>query len=267
MSEEAYLVEFKKLFIDFFKHMYASKEVHAAKTAIPSYSISLYSMLKDADDDSWFLSIDPAWIVPIKEDDYFGNGAYLIIGGEIQVDEREFKKYNFYFSIVRSSHSSEESKNRYLSCCEKRTCIKKKGRIVRRFHFDTGKGIPETLEARSHLQFGGICHEEQAIREYEGVDVHYCLDNKIRIPRFPYPPIDIVVLLDILLRQFETSIDRSFLEKAEWVKLVRRSEDLRLQRYYSRINEYYRRKKTEEGRKRVKLKTLFETLCENECIF
>jgi len=268
MSEQKYLAEFRKLFIDFLKHMHTSKEVYTANKAIPNYAISLYSTLKGADDDSWYLRIDPPWIVPITEDDYFERyGSYLVIGGEIQVEERKLRKYNFYVSMVRNSNSSEESKHGYLSCCEKDARTRAKSRIVRRFHFDTGKGIPEILEPRSHIQFGGICHEEQAIREYEGVDLHYCLDNKIRIPRFPYPPIDIVILLDILLRQFKTSIDRSFLEKPEWLKLVRRSEDLRLQRYYSRINEYYQGKKTNEGKKRVKLKTLFETLCENECIF
>lgn len=228
MSERAFLAEFKKLLIDFFKHIYSSKEFWAENRAMYDSSISLYSKLKGADDDSWSVNIDPPWIVNIVDDDYFEKyDAYLVIGGEIEAGNGKFQKYNFFFSIVRNSHSSEESKNRFLSCCEKNPDTKNKSRIVRRFHFDTGKGKPGILEANSHMQFGGICHEGQAVRKFEGADLHYCLDNKIEIPRFPYPPIDIIVLLDILLRQFRTSIDRSFLEKKNglnWLEEVKISD-------------------------------------------
>lgn len=265
MNGQMNSTEFKKLLIDFLKLIRTSKEIWSGNSAIADSSTSLYSILKAADDDSWSLYFDPPWIVPITKDDYFeDNSAYLVIGGEIKVDHGDVKKFNFYFSIIRSSHSSMEFKKKILclSCCERD--FKDKSRIVRRFHFDTGEGIPEILKAKSHLQFGGICHEHQAIKEFEGVDLHYCLDNKMKIPRFPFPPIDIIILLDILLRQFETSIDRSFVEKSEWRRLVRKSEDFRLCRYYFRIHDYFLQKRTRDRRS---LKTLLEYLCDKDCVY
>lgn len=263
VNSNTYITEFKKLLLDFFSHIYSSREFWAENKTIYDSAMSLYSKLKSAEDTSWYLSIDPPWIVSLVNDDYFGKyEGYLVIGGEIEVGDEEFKKYNFYFSVVRNSRSPKNSKDRFLSCCEKNPDARNKSRIVRRFHFDAGEGKPEILEAKSHMQFGGICHEEQTIGNFEGADLHYCLDNKIKIPRFPYPPVDIILLLDILLRQFGTSIDRSFVEKKEWLKLVSRSEDCRLDRYYSEINKYFAEKKG-----KAKIQTLFEFLCEKECIF
>lgn len=266
MSEDKYFEEYKGLLIRFLNYLFNSEEI----LNIPEHGIKIYESvrsllleLKGTNSDFWSLNINPPWSIPIIDDDYFENySAYLVLGGEIQVERNNFKSYNFFCSIIRGAYSSPEAKKKYNSCCENgdfRECC----RIVRRFHFDTSDGIPEKLEAKSHLQFGGICLEEEAIKEYEKVDLHYCLDNKIEIPRLPYPPLGIIELLDILLRQFNTPIDRKFIEDSEWIYLVKQSEDFRLFRYYSIINNYYIRKNKGVG----KPKTLFETLCEKDCIF
>lgn len=263
ISSKSNFSEYKKLLVKFFQHLRNSKEIWSAGTNIYDSASSLHSILKDADENSLWISIDPPWVIPIINDPYFEQyDAYLVLGGEIKVSEKKFEKYNFYCSIVRRATASNESKKKYNSSCElgdfKNYC-----RIVRRFHFDTGEGIPENLETKSHLQFRGICQEKLAITNYEKVDLHYCLDNKIRVPRFPYPPISIIELLDILLRQFRTSVEETFIKKKEWAKLVIRSEDFRLEKYYSQISDYYKRKNIKD----IKPKTLFETLCEEDCIF
>ena len=114
------------------------------------------------------------------------------------------------------------------------------------------------------MQFGGSCNrDEEAVRLKEDAELHYCLDNLIEIPRFPYPPIDIILLLDILLRQFDTKVDRGFVEDPSWLRLVLRSEDFRIKAYYKKINDYFRHK----GNIQPPIKTLFESLCEKDCGF
>lgn len=160
------------------------------------------------------------------------NAAIIVIGREIEVGNNEFKKFNFYVSIIRNCFSSNKSKSKYISCCE--GFCKNDSSVVRRFHFDISIRIPEIFETKSHLQFGGICHEQSAFFEYYGSNLHYCLDNRIDIPRLPYPPLDIITLLDIFLRQFNTSIDYTFEKKKEWIDLVRKSEDFQLKNITSK---------------------------------
>jgi len=264
--QKKYFKELKALFLDFFKYLYTSREIYTANQQLWASSSSLHSQLKAASDGSWGLRIDPPWAIDIVEDNYFceTRAAYLLVGGAIEVDDFCFRRYNFSVSIVRNSQSSVKSKRLFLSCCEKR--YNKESRIVRRFHFDTGEGTPENYENSSHMQFGGLCDRDKiAVMEKENASLHYCLDNLIDIPRFPYPPIDIIVLLDILLRQFKTSIDRSFVETRSWLELVNRSEDFRLKAYYTKINEYFNKKGIEV--RGTTVKTLFESLCEKDCGF
>ncbi len=264
MSENNFFIEYKKLLSHFFFHMHTSREINASNTNLSDLSIKLYSGLKKTDE-NWSCTLNPSWIIPITKNKYFieNYAAYLVIGGEIEVDNNNFKKFNFYISIIRRSKSSDPNNSKYLSCCERDHY--NEPRVVRRFHFDTGAGIPELLETKSHLQFGGICHEKLAVYEYERKDIHYCLDNKLYIPRLPYPPLDIITLLDIILRQFNTSIDHAFERKKEWIKLVSRSEDFRLKKYYNQINNYFKQK--EVGTRKVNPKTLFQNLCEEDCVF
>jgi hypothetical protein len=221
-----------------------------------------YGKLKACTDDTWSFRIDPPWIIPIRgKKGYFENEkAALVVGGEITATNSVFSKYNFFMSIIRSHNNSDD--RMYDSCCEEQ----KKGdnRIVRRFHIDTGEGKELTLEPKSHVQFGGLCHEKQAIENYYGKPLHYCLDNKLDIPRMPYPPFDIILLLDLVLRQFETAIEKGFVEKAEWRKFVKGSEDFRLREYYYQIKSYYENK---EANRAANEKTLFETLCDTHFHF
>jgi len=263
-GQRVYFQSFKNLFLDFLKYLFNSKEINTVNKSISDFSLSWYSHLKEANADHWRLSIDPPWALEIVEDKYLGkNTAYLLIGGEIEIHNFSFKSYNFYATIVKKAQHASHDTHTYLSCCEKE--YGNTSRVVRRFHFDTGNENPETYESSSHMQFGGIYDREiSAVKEREDVILHCCLDNKITLPRFPYPPIDIIVLLDMLLRQFNTFVERSFLETKTWLDLVRRSEDFRMKSYYCKINQYFNQKNPVVP---AQNRTLFEFFCGKDCVF
>jgi hypothetical protein len=261
-----YFQKLKALFLDFFKYLYTSREIFTVSHELYEISLRLYSQLSAASDGSWGLSFDPPWAFDIIEDKYFNEtrAAYLLVGGALEVENFSFKRYDFSVSIIRNSQSSMKTKRMLVSCCEKQH--KRESRIVRRFHFDTGKGKLENYESSSHMQFGGLSDQDKiAVKEKENASLHYCLDNLIDIPRFPYPPIDIIVLLDILLRQFKTLIDRSFYETRTWLDLVSRSENFRLWSYYEQIHEYFEQKG--KNRENTQNRTLLEFLCGEDCTF
>jgi hypothetical protein len=260
---EELLSDYKKHLSVAFHYISQDPMIKHVRPEISDSSEKIFSKLKSCNSSStWAFTIDPPWIVQIRKDRYFGDcDASLAIGGEMRVVNSAFDRYNFYVSIIRN-YWGPKNLTVYDSCCEAN--CRGINRIVRRFHFDTDGGIKDTLETKSHVQFGGICHEETAIREQIGKSVHYCLDNKLDIPRLPYPPIDIILLFDILIRQFETEINKDFVGKSEWIHIVRTTEDFRLKNYYREISNYYQKKETGRADSR---KTLFETMCDEDFCF
>jgi len=254
--------DYKKHLMDAF--FYIARDPTINKCAgIAGSSFQVYGKLKSCPNNSWTFQIIPPWIIPIMgKKGYFENDqATLVIGGEISVTDCIFSKYNFFVSIVRN-HNNSENDRTYDSCCEEqKKCV---NRIVRRFHFDTGAGKEFTLETNSHIQFGGLCHEKGAVEKYYGKPLHYCLDNKLDTPRIPHPPLDIILIFDLIIRQFETAVEREFVEKSEWINLVRGSEDFRLRKYYDQIEKYYKNKTAKHSKYR---KTLFETMCDKDFEF
>jgi hypothetical protein len=262
LSDEKYYSSYRDYLLKAFLYISRDPIISRGCKEIAESSIRIYSRLDSSrPSSSWGFEINPPWIIHVKEDDYFDKfGASLVIGGRIVVRNSSFDEYNSYASIIRNYWSTGTSGTAYSSCCEANS--KDSSRMVRRFHFDTGVGKQSILETKSHMQFGGICDEEEAIAKHDGKKLHYCLDHKLKIPRLPYPPIDIVILFDLLIRQFNTVIDKEFAEKKEWIELVRTSEDFRLRKYYDKIGSYYEGKRTKQ-----RIRTLFEAMCEEDFCF
>ena len=105
-----------------------------------------------------------------------------------------------------------------------------KDRLIRRFHFDLATGTSEDNKPVSHFQFGGNEYTNQYL---------YSLNPRIGIPRIPYPPIDFIILFDMMLRQFKTKIHSNFYDSGDWVSCVKISEKYRLKAYYEAVQKYF----------------------------
>ena len=65
----------------------------------------------------------------------------------------------------------------------------------------------------SHFQFGGKEPNKQYV---------HSLNPRIGIPRIPYPPIDFIILFNMMLRQFKTKITSRFYDNREWIYCVKK---------------------------------------------
>lgn len=210
-----------------FQYISNNPDICANCFHLSGHARSVYSKLRGfAGAANWSFSIDPPWMIPLKQDaDFRHHEAYLLVSGLTEVEDSNFSRYSFAVSIVTDD------------------------RIARRFHFDVATEIGRLPKPISHMQYGGDSHEA---RSYTYLS--YPLDPSIKKPRFPFPPIDFVLLFDLLLRQYNTSIGRKYVEEPQWRKFVKNSERFRLERYYRQIHRYIvnlNREKT----------TLFEKLC------
>jgi hypothetical protein len=100
------------------------------------------------------------------------------------------------------------------------------------------------------MQYGGKATHELNSNS----DLNYSLDDWMEKPRFIFPPLDIVLLLDSTLAQISTTLGQKFTQEPNWKSLVKESEKLRLRTYYIRIQQYMSNINNNKH-------TLFEELC------
>ena len=109
-----------------------------------------------------------------------------------------------------SGHTHED-----LGCCFENEADDRRRIAVRRFHFDVAPASER--DPVSHLQYGGTLAT--------AVQAHYCLLPHLECPRLPIAPMDLLLVLDLVLRQFETAIDH-LPDEMEWRSVVVESESL-----------------------------------------
>ncbi len=96
-------------------------------------------------------------------------------------------------------------------------------RVILRFHFDLREPKVKQPEPLYHLQVGGINPMG---------DENCWLPEQIEIPRFPYPPMDIILLCEFVLMNFFPEDYEKLREKPEWRSLVRKSQVLFQKHYF-----------------------------------
>jgi len=172
--------------------------------------------------------------IPILDEELLEHDPEIIIGGIIEARDYEVIYSTFSASIIFTTEAPEPSSyTRILnapSCCLKDHANKR--RIIRHFHFDFQP--KSKIKPTSHFQYGGSFPEEE---DYG--DCHYCLDHKLKIPRIFFPPMDIVLILDLIIREFNTPL-RNLTEEGEWTNLVFESQKLWWKNYWDNSIIYLR---------------------------
>ncbi len=96
-------------------------------------------------------------------------------------------------------------------------------RVILRFHFDM-KDLSAKSEPLFHLHVGGNPFEDE-----------YCwLQKQIKVPRFPFPPMDIILLSEFILVNFFKEQSEQLRMKPEWENLIRKSQDFFQKDYYEK---------------------------------
>jgi len=221
---------------------------------IPRVSNYMYDCLKSqfsdfkkqSDENNWVLDISPQWEIPIldnrsgfSKNEHGQPNAHALIGGIVRVVDGCLSEYSFTLCLVLEDNlrgGVTASRHCNIPSC----CLGGRGdmrRIVRKFHFDINTG-DQCDRPTFHFQYGGEFKEKTF---YELL--HYCLDHGIEKPRLPYPPFDFVLILDLLIEQFD---NLKSLDGTDWRSLVKDSQEILLRGYYTGAYNYFScdRKKT-----------------------
>lgn len=194
-------------------------------------SLPLEKLKSDYPD--WYIKISHLEI-PILNEDFSEHDPKILIGGIIQAKRDKIIYSTFSVTIIFTTEEPElpssTSTLNVPSCCLKDHSNKR--RIVRHFHFDFQ---PESdIEPVSHFQYGGSFPEDGPYG-----DCHYCLEHKLKIPRVFFPPMDMVLVIDLIIREFDTPL-KGFTEDQEWKNLVFESQETCWKNYWNDSMQYLR---------------------------
>ena len=99
-------------------------------------------------------------------------------------------------------------------------------RVMVRFHFDRRATNVTTPEPIYHLQVGGVALQDE----------NCWFPKQLEVPRFHFPPMDIVLLCELVLVNLFHKSSRNLREKPEWKKLVVKSQSAFQTSYF---NDFY----------------------------
>ena len=102
-----------------------------------------------------------------------------------------------------------------------------KRRVIVRFHFDRREEKATKPEPIYHMQVGGVAHMEEN-----------CWFPNLEIPRLQFPPMDIILLSELVLVNFFHDDSRDLREKPEWKSLVIKSQKAFQNQYFDDFHSY-----------------------------
>ena len=96
-------------------------------------------------------------------------------------------------------------------------------RVILRFHFDRTDPKAKKPEPLYHLHVGGIPEDDE----------NCWFPKQIKVPRFPFPPMDIILLCEFVLVNFFQKESEELRKNPEWKSLVRKSQEVFQRTYFT----------------------------------
>jgi len=176
----------------------------------------------------WSFSIPQKHPLTFKESDSKGLRLQIGISCEIEGTGDDIKKHSILMRVW--SYNKDICYRDGLDATEIKDKLECAGwkRVMLRFHIDRrdpNAGYPEPLY---HLQVGG-----------DSEDCENCwIPKKINVPRFPYPPMDLILLCEFVLVNFFPRESEDLRKKPEWKSLVRKSQEIFLRNYFESCQKH-----------------------------
>ncbi|WOF15979.1 hypothetical protein F1737_04315 [Methanoplanus sp. FWC-SCC4] len=101
-------------------------------------------------------------------------------------------------------------------------------RLITQFHFDMRKKGTHTPEPFFHLHFGGKSNPD---------DMGW-FPVAIKEPRFPFPPMDILILFEFILFNYFPNESYEYRERPEWKQIIKRSQNLFQYCYFKKCIDF-----------------------------
>jgi hypothetical protein len=214
--------------LDVLEFLTRSKPVGTyAKDLLRSCSIALPQLMR-AKPDSWSLKMAP-WTFELVGPRYRGqeNCTKIVMGAELHARQGELAQQSIPVSVIVKpqcfSHGPPWCKHPAGQDGEAAT---------RRLHFDYDANVSKW--PKHHLQIGG---NPQELRE--AGTFYVAVSEDPSEPRVPTPSLDLVLALDLVMREFDTGLDLP--QDSGWRSLVISSEEISLKPYFSRVHNELQR--------------------------
>lgn len=179
----------------------------------------------------WIVDVNPNWRIPVLDETVCGvpGNTELLVGGRIQVDDSRPKIEQSVNVCVLFTPKADVAETNGYGCSR---LLRSHTYVVRRFHFDYDSSYIGNDRPRTHFQYGGTPQSE-----IRSTNMAYHLFSSLDIPRVPYAPYDIVLVLDLFLRQFRTPLE-AVVADPKWKSVVCESERLWLTGYFGHLHQH-----------------------------
>jgi hypothetical protein len=173
----------------------------------------------------WTFSIPPEKPLTFRRNDC---NLQVDVYGEIRGVYEQITKQNINLRIW--SFDRDICYRKEIDAPEVKNKLKYLGwkRVILRFHFDLKNSDEENLEPLFHLHVGGRQRDEE----------NCWLHEKIPVPRFSNPPMDLVLVCEFILMNFFPEEYRNLKEDPEWISLIRKSQEIFQMPYFKECMKY-----------------------------
>ena len=177
------------------------------------------------------LTLYPNWKVKLNAFDICGapGRTDLQFGGELVFHDECLERQVLAVVILFRSDDDHRATN------GRPRLVAGEYHVVRRFHFDFDRSIPEGVSPLSHLQVGGQLNQAY-LSIPDGTQCRYEMFDQLDCPRLPWAITGLPMVLDTFLRQFPSDLDE-FLVGTAWRRHVMDSERLWLMDFFRRASE------------------------------
>lgn len=203
-----------------------------------------YHRLSNQEPTDWTLNIQPNWIIKIeapdertqrdRSRDFSNDDGWAVIGGYISVRDNEYTNYSINLTILAGRDSEYRGQGIGDPCCWDGEGAEDAWRVAKQYHFDIDVGDnDDESKPITHFQSRGKFDPDRlpnAIWE----SVHYC-STPLDKPRLPFPPMDPVLLVQIIKDQYGCPEQ---LHSEYWGSEVLDSESMLWGSYYSGIAQH-----------------------------
>lgn len=160
----------------------------------------------------------------------------------IELESENSEKRRVYVgALIKVSKIKQKIKyeniSYYFTIC--RDC-KERAPITRKYHFDHAFTDAEFRNPKFHLQYCGNLTPLLKNAGYVKEDLFH-MEPSLSIPRIPYTPMSLALLLNLLLNEFKSrSGDFSKIcYLPEWKKLIKKNEDLLLKPFFNSCSNFF----------------------------
>lgn len=209
-----------------------SHQIPDADDSIAGALRSAKTDLEEASVDSWELSFDPFLIFDLSSSrDYPNGNGQARLGTHIKVKDGEYEMFSSTLLLAIKQEGHDPPTELDYCCIDRATrdeSWKTLYHVLEQIHwdFDTGRESDE-LKPACHFQIGGKIPDEAFDSDYE--EYHYC-SNGLDKPRIPHPPMDPILILNMLVDQYESL--ESF-NQYEWTGMVKQGEETLWNPYFN----------------------------------